>query len=76
MKGDFHVRFRENVRVKFPCVTRLCVMFNNKKTDTMEKIDRPKIKVQMKYVDWIIEIIGLMILIILTKYMTKIDNTQ
>ena len=23
MKGDFHVRFRENVRVKFPCVTRL-----------------------------------------------------
>ena len=31
----------------------------------MEKIDRPKIKVQMKYVDWIIEIIGLMIIIIL-----------
>lgn len=24
MKGDFHVRFCENVRVKFPCVTR-CV---------------------------------------------------
>lgn len=23
MKGDFHVRFRENVRVKFPRVTRL-----------------------------------------------------
>jgi hypothetical protein len=23
MKGDFHVRFRENVGVKFPCVTRL-----------------------------------------------------
>jgi len=23
MKGDFHVRFRENARVKFPCVTRL-----------------------------------------------------
>ena len=26
MKGDFHVRFRENVGVKFPCVTRLAVM--------------------------------------------------
>jgi len=26
MKGDFHVRFRENVRVKFPCVTRLAVI--------------------------------------------------
>jgi hypothetical protein len=24
MKGDFHVRFRENVGVKFPRVTRLC----------------------------------------------------
>ena len=23
MKGDLHVRFRENVEVKFPCVTRL-----------------------------------------------------
>jgi hypothetical protein len=23
MKGDFHVRFRENVRVRFPRVTRL-----------------------------------------------------
>jgi hypothetical protein len=24
MKREFQVRFRENVRVKFPCVTRLC----------------------------------------------------
>ena len=23
MKREFHVRFRENVGVKFPCVTRL-----------------------------------------------------
>jgi len=23
MKGDFHVRFCGNVRVKFPCMTRL-----------------------------------------------------
>jgi len=23
MKGDFHVRFRGNAGVKFPCVTRL-----------------------------------------------------
>jgi hypothetical protein len=23
VKGDFHARFCENVRVKFPCVTRL-----------------------------------------------------
>jgi hypothetical protein len=26
MKGDFHVRFRENLRVKLPWVTRLAVM--------------------------------------------------
>jgi len=26
MKGDFHVRFRENVKVKFLCVTRLAAM--------------------------------------------------
>ena len=27
MKGDFHVRFRGNVGVKFPCVTRLCAIW-------------------------------------------------
>jgi len=32
MKGDFHVRFRENVGVKFPCVTRLAA--SQKDTDT------------------------------------------
>jgi len=26
MKGDFHVRFRENAGVKFPCVTRLAAI--------------------------------------------------
>jgi hypothetical protein len=26
MKREFQVRFRENVRVKFPCVTRLAVI--------------------------------------------------
>jgi len=26
MKGDFHVRFRENLRVKLPWVTRLAVI--------------------------------------------------
>jgi len=26
IKREFQVRFRENVRVKFPCVTRLAVM--------------------------------------------------
>ena len=30
MKGDFHVRFRENVGVKFPCVTRLGENFGNR----------------------------------------------
>ncbi len=29
MKGNFHVRFRENVRVKFPRVTRLCAKSGN-----------------------------------------------
>ena len=27
MKGDFHVRFRENLRVKLPWVTRLAAIF-------------------------------------------------
>jgi len=26
VKGDFHARFRGNVGVKFPCVTRLAVI--------------------------------------------------
>jgi hypothetical protein len=26
MKGDFHVRFRENLRVKLPWVTRLAAI--------------------------------------------------
>ena len=29
MKGDFQARFRENVGVKFPCVTRLPATVNN-----------------------------------------------
>jgi hypothetical protein len=29
-EGDFHVRFRENVGVKFPCVTRLAVIPYNR----------------------------------------------
>ena len=29
MKGDFHVRFRENLRVKLPWVTRLAAIFND-----------------------------------------------
>jgi hypothetical protein len=29
MKGDFHVRFRENVRVKFPYVTRLYISYES-----------------------------------------------
>jgi len=29
--GDCHARFRENVGVKFPCVTRLAVSLKNDK---------------------------------------------
>jgi len=29
MKGDFHVRIRENAGVKLPCVTRLCVILTD-----------------------------------------------
>jgi len=29
MKGDFHVRFCGNAGVKFPCVTRLAVMWDS-----------------------------------------------
>jgi len=29
MKGDFHVRFRENAGVKLPCVTRLAAILLN-----------------------------------------------
>jgi|GEM_PF-2037397 len=29
VQGDFHVRFRENVGVKFPCVTRLASSGNS-----------------------------------------------
>ena len=29
MKREFHARFRENVRVKFPCVTRLAIILKN-----------------------------------------------
>ena len=47
VKGDFQARFRENVGVKFPCVTRLAVSLlmtlnqldnskSNEKTKTYE----------------------------------------
>ena len=42
MKGDFHVRFCENLRVKLPWVTRLCAIFmtdyyiiNNEPNETL-----------------------------------------
>ena len=34
MKGDFHVRFRENAGVKFPCVTRLYAILIERKPDS------------------------------------------
>lgn len=40
MKGDFHVRFRENVRVKFPCVTRLPATLKNDTANIKRKIKR------------------------------------
>jgi len=44
MKGDFHVRFRENVKVKFLCVTRLAVMRGRHSGLTMQKIRVEKLK--------------------------------
>ena len=38
MKGDFHVRFRENVRVKFPCVTRLVSMLSDNHVKTKNHV--------------------------------------
>ena len=38
MKGDFHVRFCENVGVKFPCVTRLCPIKTNKPMTFFKKL--------------------------------------
>ncbi len=37
MKGDFHVRFRENAGVKLPCVTRLAETTNNATFLTLAK---------------------------------------
>lgn len=39
VKGDFQARFRENVGVKFPCVTRLGVMLSK----------RTEIKINIQY---------------------------
>jgi hypothetical protein len=44
VKGDFHARFRENVGVQFPCVTRLAATqtkssnYKNYETKFIEKI--------------------------------------
>ena len=40
MKGDFHVRFRENVRVKFPRVTRLWLITSDKNRHRYESKKR------------------------------------
>ncbi len=37
MKGDFHVRFRENVRVKFPRVTRLAFIVKRQNQRQIDK---------------------------------------
>jgi hypothetical protein len=41
MKGDFHARFRENVRVKFPRVTRLAVILEKRQNE----LQRQKIQI-------------------------------
>ena len=41
VKGDFQARFRENVRVKFPCVTRLAVILPNDRTNSTDKDIEP-----------------------------------
>ena len=50
MKGDFHVRFRENAGVKFPCVTRLAETrrqhYRNKKICRQKQIE--KIHINLK----------------------------
>jgi len=50
MKGDFHVRFRENLRVKLPWVTRLCLIIESQPhiqahlvfADTQSQTKKPK----------------------------------
>ena len=37
MKGDFHVRFCENVRVKLPCVTRLYEILDDRITNNRRR---------------------------------------
>jgi hypothetical protein len=38
MKGDFHVRFRGKVEVKFLCLTRLCLTLrDDKETEIKDK---------------------------------------
>ena len=40
MTGDYHVRFRENVRVKFLCVTRLEAMRGRHSVSEKRKIKK------------------------------------
>jgi len=40
MKGDFHVRFRENVRVKFPRVTRLAATIESANYNIQHETNR------------------------------------
>lgn len=39
VKGDFHARFRENVGVRFPCVTRLCAFLRRYETTDRNAVD-------------------------------------
>jgi hypothetical protein len=39
MKGDFHVRFRENLRVKLPWVTRLQAIASAPRKMTTKKVN-------------------------------------
>ena len=38
VKGDFQARFRENVGVKFPCVTRLPAMLGPHRTTRFDRL--------------------------------------
>ena len=46
VKRDFHARFRENVGVKFPCVTRLWASL--RATVPLRQLDRKTMKTMTK----------------------------
>jgi len=74
VKGDFHARFRENVRVRFLCVTRLAdIVKDNTKSNEIEPKNK---KIMFEQLTLVSALLGGFAFTFLGAILSKIDSKK